>query len=371
MPDTITNFTAIQAATVQEALNDVWKEPQYSKAYSTRANTIKTIAEFQTAQFQTLENPTKDREYEVVWIDFCNPTIDENSDDSNPCLLPECQTGAAHSLPVALNIFINGCYEAPVRTLQRKSVIEYAEYVALGQDAIIKAMMESFNKKALAVIAANAGANPYPEGPYDYAANLTTVPADDFNVNKLVPYLVRINELNSSQGTYILDGGNLFESYFMAQNGSLVPANGVRDDRLFGTFPYRHDIKGFAENDIADYTFLIDNGAFAIVNRSTFPTPRNIVTSGSNGWINFQDKTIMRYSLDVNIADFVPMTFIAQGAPFRRAISLDVTHSLVCTDAESDGVARWNFKLRAAVLPNPTRCDANNTGVVALQKVAA
>lgn len=368
MPDTITNFTAIEAQEVQLMLNDKWKEPNFSKEYSAEADTVKAILEFQTAQFKELEDPEKDREFTVNWFDFCSSTIDEDSTDDDMCEIPECQTGEGKSIPVALNIFMDACYEAPVRTIKARSVVDYEEYVATGQAKIIRLLMEAFDKKAVAVIAANAGVNPY-EGDYSYADNLTTIPNADFTADNLIPYFVRVAKKNRTTDAYILDGGNLFKEYFLSTKGAQYD-NGVATGALYGVYPFRHDVNGFAANDIEDYTFLIDKGAFAIVNRSRFPTPRNIVGAGSDGWMRFSDKNILRYSLDVNMSDLMPMTFIRQGQLARQAISLDVTYSLVCTAAEPDGVARWNFKLRAAVLPNPTRCDEGNTGVMAFLKDA-
>lgn len=367
----LTNFSNIQAAEVQVQLENYWKEPSTAKSYTARANTVKAILENQTAVLSTLEDPEKKRDLIIQWVDFCGDTSDDGA-DADDCAPEVCAEGAGKTQPKALDIFITDCFSVSQEELET-ATSSFEEIVALGTAAKLKNMIQNFNTKAVAVIAANAGTNPFP-GDYSYAAGLTTVPATDYGAEALIPYLMQVKELNLSTDSFLLDGGSLFKDFYIATKGhsgsTTGGANGVPISDLYADLPFRHDLPGFAANSITDETFMIDRGALAIANRAKFPSLQKLAGMRDGGWIHTGSGNIMRYSIPINMSDVAPMTFISQGRLIKQSLMVDVQYAVIC---DTDGKLRptWSFKLRAGVFTNPIRCNTGNTGILAFKKDVA
>lgn len=362
----LTNFNNIKAVEVQTELDNLWRDPQYAKSYSINAATVKAILEHQTANLSFLENPDVDREFTLHWVDFCTDTSDDTVTDADDCENGVCGEGAGKTQALAINIFIKDCYTVSENEL-RSAVVSYDTVVALGLAKKIKSIVEKFNTKAVAVIAANAGTNQFP-GDYTFAAGKTTIPPDDFGAATIIPYLMLASQYNKSQGAFVLDGGNLFTDFYNATKGAINSDNSVGIAALYNDFDYRADIFGFAANAISDYSYLIDKGSVAIANRAKFPPLSQLANEPDGGWIHTDKGSFMRYSIDANIPDWNGLPLINQGALTRQALQIDVQYAKICDTADGLLKPTWMLKLRAGVYTNPLRCDATNTGILAFQK---
>ncbi len=360
----LTNFNNIKAAEIQPILDNIWKEPATSKSYGIKANTIKAILENQTAQLSLLEDPEKKNTVSVKWVDFCGDTSTDVT-DADDCTPAACGEGSAKKQDYALDIFISDCYSVASEELE-SSAVDYDTIVATGLASKIKNIVEKFNSKAVAVIAANKGTNPFP-GPYTYSGVTkdTTVPAVDFGAEKLIPYFMQVAEMNRSQETYILDGGNLFQDYYKATKFA-NNADGKAAQSMYDDLAFRHDMPGFAANTISDFTFLIDRGALAIANRAKYPALSKLASMTDGGWIHTGSGSIMRYSIPVNVPEFMKMQFVSQGKLVKSTLYIDVQYSVVCTGGLL--LPTWKLKLRAGVYANPIRCATGNTGILSFDK---
>lgn len=363
----LTNFNNIKAAEVQVLLDNVWADPATTKSYSVKANTIKAILENQTAELKVLESPDQKRDFAIKWVDFCGDTSSDGA-EADDCNNTTGGEGTARTQSYALDIFIEDTYSVAQEELEAAAV-DYNSIVATGLAAKVRNIIEKFNKKAVAVIAANKGTNPYP-GAYSYSSStkLTTIPAADFGGEKLVPYFMQVSELNRSRDSYLLDGGNLFQDYYIASK-NVANADGKAAAGMYGDFSFRHDLSGFVANTISDETFLVDRGALAIANRAKYPSLSQLASLPDGGWIHMSTGSMMRYSIPVNIPDFLPMMFVSQGALQRQALAIDVQHSVVCVGTVLKPT--WHLKLRAGVFANPIRCNTGNTGILGFVKDVA
>lgn len=361
----LTTFSNVKAAEIQPLLDNIWKEPATSKSYGVKANTIRAILENQTAELSLLETSDKKNEVSIKWVDFCGDTSSDVSDADN-CASEACGEGTAKKQDLALNIFIEDCYSVASEELE-SSVVDYNTIVATGLASKIKNIVEKFNAKAVAVIAANKGVNPFP-GNYVYDAGTkdTTIPDSDFGAEKLIPYFMQVAEMNRSQESFILDGGNLFQDFYKAGKFA-TNADGKAAQAMYEDLSFRHDIPGFAANGISNDTFLIDKGAVAIANRAKYDSLAKLATMSDGGWIPTASGNIMRYSIPVNVPDFMKMMFITQGKMVKSALQIDVQHSIVCT-AGGLLMPTWKLKLRAGVYANPIRCAVGNTGILSFEK---
>jgi hypothetical protein len=362
----LTNFNNIKAAEVQVVLDNIWAEPSTSKSYSVKAHTIKAILENQTAELKVLENPDQKRDFAIKWVDFCGDTSSDGS-EADDCANTAGGEGAAKTETYALDIFIEDSYSVASEELEA-AVVDYDQIVATGLSAKIRNMVENFNKKAVAVIAANKGVNPFPGNyAYDAVTKDTTISGADFGGEKLIPYFMQVAEMNRSRELYLLDGGNLFQDYYVATKNSLN-ADGKTANTMYSDFSFRHDMAGFAANDINNETFLIDKGSLAIANRAKYPELSKLASLPDGGWIHMSTGSMMRYSIPVNIPDFLPMMFIQQGKLAKQALMIDVQHSVVCVGSVLKPT--WALKLRAGVFASPIRCNTGNTGILSFVKGA-
>jgi hypothetical protein len=364
----LTNFNNIKAAEIQLKLDQLWKDPQYDKSYTPRANALKTILENQTVTVEPLETPDKLRDVKVKWVDFCGDSSADGAYDDD-CATPAGAEGAGKTQTYALDTFPTDKYAVSEEELET-AIVSFDEIVAIGLAAKIKNILERANAKVVAAVEANKGDNPYITGPYnvDNVANFTEVPATDFGGEKLIPYLAQVSELNRSSMTYLLDGGNLFQDYYVAEKKALN-ADGKLANALYQDLPFRHDLFGFAANNLADSTYLIDKGALAIANRAKFPALKSISGTSDGGWIHTDTGSFMRYSIPLNIPTLPAMTFVSQGALKKQVLLMDIQYAKKCTATKI--IHNWFMKLRFAILANPVRCDANNTGIIKFKKVAA
>jgi len=268
------DFSPTKLAEVQLKLMEMWKDPQFSKNYVPKGDTTRIILDQQTATIKPLEDPDKKREVAVHWADFCGDTSVEGAIHTDDCPLDAAEEGEGKSVPYELNVGIEDAFSVTEEELQ-ESTLSMEEVVAMGMAAKQKNIAERFNAKILAIIGAEYGDNPY-LGTYTDNAGVTEIPAEDWTIEKLYPYFVRVMTMNRSNSAFILDGGNFFEEYIRAltvYNNS----DGKQPQNLLDMLPYSQDMFGFTRNAITDQTLLIDKGAIAIANRAKFnATPRLI-----------------------------------------------------------------------------------------------
>lgn len=364
----LTNFNNIKAAEIQVKLDEIWKDPQYHKSYSPRANALKAILEYQTATLTPLEDPEKLRDFKIKWVDFCGDTSADGTYDDD-CATPAAAEGEAKTSTKALDIFITDKFAVSAEELETTN-FSFEEIVALGLASKIRNIVEKFNSKVVAAIDANKGDNPFTGGQYvvDNVADVTEIPSSDYGGEKIIPYLAQVSELNRSQETFVLDGGNLFQDYYVAGKKARN-ADGKLADALYEDLPFRHDLFGFASNGLSDVSYLIDKGSLAIANRAKFSSIGSLAGANDGGWIKMETGSIMRYSMPINIPSIPQMTFVTQGKLKKQSLLLDVQYSVKCSGTKL--IPTWFLKLRAGIFGNPLRCDANNTGIIKLRKAVA
>lgn len=340
----IGDFTPTRLAEIQLKMDEFWKEPQYSKAYSANGETAKAVMENQTATFAPLEDPEKLKDVSVNWVEFCDTDVTETqAADQCPMDAP-CPEGESKSVNYALDIFLEKCYSVNEDKLE-DNIFSPEDVIAKGLMNVQKSMIEAFNKKVIAKLVANLGVNPYVDeeyGVYNPATGFTEIEKDKFNFESFYPYLAMILALNKSDNVYMIDGGNLYRQAMLARAYALND-DGKTDQALFELYALYQDIFGFAATGNSASTFVIDKGAVAIATRAKYPvTPR---------WIG---GTVQQTRYQIPLEQL-------------PGVALDVAYAPVCSNDQI--VHKWNFKLRAGVFVNPLICDTDNTGILGFKKV--
>lgn len=336
-------FTPTELVEVQVALESMWKEPQYSKFYKVRGETVKAVLDNQTAEFPELKDPSKKREVAIKWADWCDQTATTVT-DTDSCSNTGCDEPDPKSKTYELDTFIEDCFTVADEDFQT-SFLDQEQVIAKGWMSKIRNIIELLNTKTIAKIEANAGINPF-AGDFEIDGHTTNISKADFTIEKVYPYLLQVMAMLRSDRGFILDGQNLYQAKILAEKLKLN-SDGKLDDSLFSEFPYYNDILGFAKAGVSDKTYLIDYGALAIQTRAKYP--RVPIDAGG-------DK--QRWS--INLGNY--------GYP---ELNVDVQYQLTC-DSETGGLVHsWKFKLRGLIAVNPITCDANNTGIQSFTKVDA
>lgn len=331
-------FTPTALAEVQVTLDQMWKEPQNQKFYTAKGETIKAIRENQTVSFPELQDPSKEKEIAIKWADWCDDTATTVT-NADSCTVGDCDEPDPKTKTYAPNTFLQDCFTVADEDFQT-SVLDQKEVVAKGLMAKIKNIIELFNAKAVAVVDANSGTNPFPED-FAVVAGNTTIEKDDFTIENLYPYWMQMLALLRSGSNFILDGRNLFQARILAL-AQQANADGKLDAELYSMFPYYNDILGFAKAGVPDMTYLIDAGALAVQTRTKYPkVPREY-----NGL--FTD-----YSMPL---------------PGYPGMGIDIRYRVSCANNSINH--SWTLKLRALIAVNPFTCDTGNTGIQAFKRVA-
>lgn len=338
------DFTPTKLAEVQLRVDQMWAEPQTSKNYTANGESVKAVLENQTATISALEDPEKLKEVAVKWIDFCGDTS-RDTQHADQCPIDEaCGEGEGKTKSYALDIFIEDCFAVREEDLET-SIFSMEDVIAKGMLAKQKNILERFNTKTIAAIDAGKGDSPYAGAGTIGTENLgyTEITTANYTIDKIYPYWMQVMALQRSNSAFLLDGGNFFQQWILAQK-TAANDNGKLSQGLVDMLNYYQDLFGFAKAGVASNTYLVDKGAVAIANRAKFP-----VTPKEYGHGVAQT----RYS--------IPLAQLPQ-------LKLDVTYTNVC-DADTI-LHKWNMKLRAGVFVNPTMCDAGNTGILGFKKVA-
>lgn len=337
------DFTPTKLAEIQLKADQIWSEPQTQKNYTANGDTVKAIQSQQTAEITPLNMKSKKFDVSINWVDFCGDTATDVT-DADACPVATPAEGEGKSEDYALDIFIHDAFSV-VEEKFDDNIFNVDEVVAKGLLAKQKNILERFNAKALSVIDANKGVNPF-LGIGSLGANAnagyTTIPSADMTIEKMYPYLVQVASMNRSNNAFVLDGGNLFQQYVLALS-KFANADGKLDQNLLGYFDYVSDLFGFARNNVAGVSYLIDRGSIAIANRSKYPVvPREYG----------HEVAQTRYS--------TPLAQIP-------GLALDVIYTNKCVNDQITHI--WDMKLRAGVFVNPTMCNAGNTGILGFKKV--
>ena len=337
------DFTPTRLSEIQLKMDEFWAEPQTMKNYSANGDTVKALMENQTATFTDLEDPEKLKDVSVNWIDFCADNVTETQAADQCPMDAACPEGESKSKSYALDIFLETCYSVNEDKLE-DNLFSPEEVIAKGLMKAQKDLIERFNQKAIAVLIANMGVNPYEGEPgvYNDLTGYTDIERKNFNIETLYPYWALVMALNKSNNAFVLDGGNLYQQALLALKNN-PNSDGKLALGLFEMLPFFQDIFGFASTGNSSKTFLIDAGSVAVATRAKYPvTPR---------WIG---GTVQQTRYQIPLEQL-------------PGVSLDVAYQPVC---DNDTIKhKWNLKLRAGVFVNPTLCNDDNTGILGFNKV--
>jgi hypothetical protein len=306
------------------------------KEYIADVEPALAILQSQTANFEVLSQPEKDREVKVYWLDDCDDTDPETCTDQ--CAIDGDEIGDN-----CANYALSECFEKSFSVTEerfRTSLWSREEVVARALLKKMKLMDEFWAAKVIAFLDASAGVNGY-AGQYTVSGNATYIPATGWNPD-VFGYIDTVMWKNKLSLGKMLSG-TLLKQYMWKVGMEVGNPTGAAEQAKLTSFgvPYfdrrLDDILG------EKALFMWDANSTALVTKARHeaygPEGRKVDTSSGPG--------------------ILMQTIESQNLP---GITYDLYYQEVC--ASDDITHKWKIKTRGDVFLNPLGCSNDRTGVL-------
>lgn len=332
------NYDCAKHLEIKAKVTEIWvNESVINKEYVADVEAALAIIEGQTARFEVLTQPEKDREVKVWWVDDCDQEDPVACTDQ--CVLEGEEIGTS-----CANYGLTECFEKSFSITEeqfRTSILSKEEVVARALIKKLLLMDQFWAAKGIAHLNASAGVNKYDEV-YDVVGNTTYIPAASWNPD-LFGYLETAQWFNKLSMSSMLSG-TLMRQYWwkvMMEQSDPTGASAFRKLNSFGQprFDRRMDTilgeKGM---------FLWDKNSVAMVTKARHlaygATGRELIADGGK-----QLRTTIQ-------------------SPNLPGVTYDLTYQEKCVNDDISHV--WKIVSRGDLFLNPLGCDNDRTGVLKL-----
>lgn len=341
------DFSPSALLAIKLKAEQMWSDSRLAQDFKANAQAAVAIKENSTARFRELENPEKENQ---VVVNFINPCAVVAEDCESNCDLTqdELESGAK---TYTLDLCKKSGFSVNAEKL-RTNTYTVEEVAARGLAQAIKVLDEWWAQQNLVKVNAFAGINVSPE-PYTYAAGTTTIPAANYNVSAIpeIMYDAMINKLGNA---FYIDNGGLWVPWTNAQlnAGNL---DGKGDAARIAQLKMYFDPFNFGPAGLTADTFAISSSAIAFVTKTRNPDIPTVI----GGQVQQT-----RYT--------VPSSVIP-------GVKYDVYYTLKCTtvNGKANIVHSWRVETNGGIFLNPEGCTVtissvnyNPTGVLSYTKGA-
>lgn len=307
-----------------------------SKEYVPDVEPALAILQSQTANFEVLAQPEKDREVKVYWLDDCDEA--DPVDCTDQCVVDGDEIGDQ-----CANYALTECFEKSFSVSEEKfrtSLWSREEVVARAMLKKMKLMDEYWASKAIAFFNVSAGVNNF-AGQYTVSGNETIIPATAWNPD-VFGYIDTVLWMNKLSGGKMLSG-TLLKQYMWKVGMETSDPTGASAQAKMTSFgvPYFDRRLDTILGEKA--LFLWDPNAAAMVTKARHeaygPEGRKVDTSSGPG--------------------VLMMTIPSNSLP---GVVYDLSYQEVCSG--DDITHSWKLKTRGDIFLNPQGCDTDRTGVL-------
>lgn len=342
------DFSPSALLAIKLKAEEMWTNSQLAQSLKAQAEAARALLENQTATFRQLENPEKDNQ---VIVNFINPCgiIAEDCESNCDITEPLLETGGK---TYELDLCKKSGYSVNAEVL-RKNTYNVEEVAARGLAGALKALDEYWAQQVLVKLKAFAGVNVAP-APWTWAANTTTIPSADYTVN-MIANLMNQAVLNRMPSPYYIDNGTLFVPFMNAQFQANSFADNGNKARIQALKIY-FDQWNFAPAGLTEDLFMVSPGAVAMVTKNR--NPDNPTVYGGT----------------------VQQTRYTIASPVLPGVKYDVYYLLTCitnASGKAELVHSWRVETNGGIFLNPEGCPVtisavtyNPTGVLSFSKGA-
>lgn len=328
------DFSPSALLAIKLKAEQMWTDSRLAQEYKANAQSAVAVLENQTATFRELDNPEKDNQVVVNFINPCGVTVDDC--DSNCDLTePELETkGKTYELDTCKKVGFSVNAEK-----LRTNTYNVEEVAARGLATRLKALDEWWAQQILVKLKAFAGVNVAPD-PYTYAAGTTTVPAASYN-RTMIGNLLNQAMLNKMPGAYFIDNGGLFVDFWNAQIDA-ANAAGAGDAARIKALKMYFDQWNFIPAGLTEDLFAVAPGAVAMKTKTRNPDTPTV------------------------IGGTVQQTRYTVASPTLPGVKYDVYYGLTCitngTSGKGEIVHSWRIETNGGIFLNPEGCDVTIGG---------
>lgn len=307
-----------------------------SKEYVPDVEPALAILASQTANFEVLAQPEKDREVKVYWLDDCDDTDPEDCTD-------QCSIDGDEIGDQCANYTLGECFEKTFTVTEerfRTSLWSREEVVARAMLKKMKLMDEYWAAKAIAFLDASSGINKF-AGQYTVSGSTTYIPAVAWNPD-IFGYIDTALWMNKLSGGKMLSG-TLLKQYMWKVGMETSDPTGASAQAKMTSFgvPYFDRRLDTILGEKA--LFLWDPNAAALVTKARHEA------YGPEG-------------RKVDTADGPQVHMMTIDSNSLPGVSYDLYYQEVC--ASNDITHKWKLKTRGDIFLNPQGCDTDRTGVL-------
>ena len=331
------NFDCSKLLEIKAKVEEIWNDEGVIKAeYVPDVEPALAIKSNQTATFTVLENPEKDREVKVYWVDDCDDT--DPVDCTDQCTIDGDEIGDN-----CQNYVLTECFEKSFSVKEeifRTSHLSREEVVARALLKKLKLMDEFWAAKSIAFLNASAGVNKYTDGQYTVVGSETQIPAVAWNpdVFGYIDTAMWINKLNGGK----MLSGTLLKQYMWKVGMEISDPTGASQNAKMTSFgvPYFDRRLDTILGEKA--LFVFDPASVAMVSKA-----RHSIYGPAGRVIDTADGRQTWYTIPSNSLPDVVYDIAYQ----EKCSGNDITHS-------------WKIKTRGDIFLNPLGCDSDRTGVL-------
>jgi len=320
------DFSPSALLSIKLKAEQMWTDSRLAQDFKANAAAAVAVKANSTATFRELENPEKENQ---VIVNFINPCAVAVEDCESNCDLTEPELETAGKT-YTLDLCKKTGFSVDAEKL-RTNTYSVEEVAARGLAQAIKVLDEWWAQQVLVKLKAFAGINVSPE-PFTYAAGTTTVPAANYNVS-LIPEIMYDAMMNKLGNAFYIDNGGLWVPYTNAQlnAGNL---DGKGDAARIAQLRMYFDPFNFGPAGLTEDTFAVSSSAIAFTTKTRNPdTPQVIGGSVQQ----------TRYT--------VPSSVIP-------GVKYDVYYTLKCTTVSGKAhiVHSWRVETNGGIFLNPEGC---------------
>lgn len=333
------DFSRSKILQIQVKAEQMWAD---SKAVlqPTHIDSVKAIMDNQTARFQELTDSPKQNKVVVTWLEDCNISTTDISDD---CKLDGVEL-ASNSKEYEVNLGQQTSYKVDVRN-ERTNTYTTDEVVARGLMNRLNALDQYWAKLVLAQLKAASGTNKAPS-PFTFNATDKTTYIPDAQYNqKVIANLIQQGILNDLNNPYFISDGEFFVDFLNA-NFDAANADGRGDYNRVQALNLYFDQVNFAKAGIDENLFMIDQSSVGLYTKA---------------WYN---STPEFYGGDVQKTMYSVPSLNLPGVRY------DVEYTMTCE--KKAGVPHYyhvfSIVTRGLFAVNPVACNDTNTGVLSYKK---
>jgi len=328
------NFDCGKLLEIKAKVQEIFNGGVIDKEYVPDVEPALAIRENQTATFDVLTNPEKDREVKVNWPDDC--------DDADPVsCTDQCAIDGEEIGDNCANYVLNECFEKTFKVTEerfRTSTYSKEEVVARAMLKKMKLMDEFWAAKAIAFLNASAGVNGW-AGQYTVSGGTTYVPAYAWNPD-IFGYIDTVLWKNKLNGGKMLSG-TLLKQYMWKIGMETTDPTGQSNQAKMTSFGVPYFDRRIDDILGEQALFLFDPNSVAMVTKArhaAYTEPRKVDTpDGMQTWYTQQSMNL-------------------------PGITYDIAYQELCT---GDDVSHfWKIKTRGDIFLNPLGCSNDRTGVL-------